>query len=366
MGGVPGWRARVRARQMLLGWRADMEETGGAKPVVNAPAIAEPATSGLRPVALPGSLGARGFAGSNFAVREKLSPQLKHSTASQTSAPNVGASAAAEMAPEIKGSGEHKRSQQAVTVGNIEARCAALQAEMVSPLRQDTARWGEIDTGGVGASGGDWRRLRCDCVNEPEVLASLLCFSDRSRSLNESVIGLLAATTTSSNITSAMQHTERILSFGTRVPGEMGWQRTIQYITTHMTAHGWAVEKDAFEADTPFGRKKMVNLIASEPNHSGVCLLDLAAHFESKYFPPAKAGAQDAPFVGATDSAAPVALLLQLAEVFAPGSTLGGTRVGGASSPCLRFIFFDGEEVTCVKRCSACITHGVHGRALRV
>ena len=133
-----------------------------------------------------------------------------------------------------------------------------------------------------------------------------------------------------------------------------------------MTAHGWAVEKDAFEADTPFGRKKMVNLIASEPNHSGVCLLDLAAHFESKYFPPAKAGAQDAPFVGATDSAAPVALLLQLAEVFAPGSTLGGTRVGGASSPCLRFLFFDGEEVTCVKRCSACITHGVHGRALRV
>ena len=45
-------------------------------------------------------------------------------------------------------------------------------------------------------------------------------------------------------------------------------------------------------------------------------------------------------FVGATDSAAPVGLMLHLAEVLTPIFK----SQGNATLPCLRMIFFDGEE----------------------
>ena len=78
-----------------------------------------------------------------------------------------------------------------------------------------------------------------------------------------------------------------------------------------MLGLGWVVEKDSFLASTPMGMKKMVTVVASLNPRNGVCLLDLAAHFESKFFGAFK-------FVGATDSAAPVGIMLHLAQVLTP------------------------------------------------
>jgi hypothetical protein len=50
-----------------------------------------------------------------------------------------------------------------------------------------------------------------------------------------------------------------------------------------MLGLGWVVEKDSFLASTPMGMKKMVTVVASLNPRNGVCLLDLAAHFENIY-----------------------------------------------------------------------------------
>jgi hypothetical protein len=108
--------------------------------------------------------------------------------------------------------------------------------------------------------------------------------SELARSRLRSAVQATTAMQHTEKILSAMEHTEKILSWGTRVPGDAGWQKTLDYIYRHMLGLGWDVEKDAFVASTPVGKKPMVNVVASLNARGGVCLVDLAAHFESKYF----------------------------------------------------------------------------------
>ena len=57
-----------------------------------------------------------------------------------------------------------------------------------------------------------------------------------------------------------------------------------QYLVKTLKGLNWHVEEDAFEDDTPYGKKKFTNVIATkDPNASRRVIL--SAHFDSKFFP---------------------------------------------------------------------------------
>lgn len=75
---------------------------------------------------------------------------------------------------------------------------------------------------------------------------------------------------------------------------------------------GWQVEVDAFSSPTPLGPVAFANVVATL-SPEAPRRLTLACHLDSKLFPP---GAP--PFLGATDSAVPCALLLELVRALDP------------------------------------------------
>ncbi|KAM0753723.1 hypothetical protein T439DRAFT_310525 [Meredithblackwellia eburnea MCA 4105] len=118
-------------------------------------------------------------------------------------------------------------------------------------------------------------------------------------------------------------------------------------VSAHFKRLNWHIEEDQFEDTTPVGARSFKNLIFTH-DPSAPRRLVLAAHIDSKYFP-------DPPedeFVGATDSAAPCAILMDLAEALTPWLDERRTRVEAAGGEqgapgqgeSLQIIFFDGEE----------------------
>jgi hypothetical protein len=107
------------------------------------------------------------------------------------------------------------------------------------------------------------------------------------------------------------------------------------------------VEKDAFEDETPYGRKPFTNLVFTH-DPSAPRRLVLSAHLDSKYF---DTHPEDQ-FVGATDSAAPCAMMLDLATALTPWLDARRERVRDAGGEegldgqgeTLQVVFFDGEE----------------------
>lgn len=73
-----------------------------------------------------------------------------------------------------------------------------------------------------------------------------------------------------------------------------------------MNSLGWTIEEDAFNDETPLGVKPFNNIVAVH-NPSATRHLTLACHFDSKYY-------TQFDFIGATDSAVPCALLIDLAR----------------------------------------------------
>ncbi|ORX33665.1 hypothetical protein BD324DRAFT_643833 [Kockovaella imperatae] len=125
-----------------------------------------------------------------------------------------------------------------------------------------------------------------------------------------------------------------------------------EYISTVFSRLGWHEEKDSFTDTTPIGQIDFTNLIYTfDP--SAPRKIVLAAHFDSKWFP----NYPDNQFVGATDSAAPCAMLLDLAENLTPllrarqqrieagqGILRDGLDEEEAAETTLQILFFDGEE----------------------
>lgn len=109
-----------------------------------------------------------------------------------------------------------------------------------------------------------------------------------------------------------------------------------EYIIAQFTSGGlaqaWNVEIDEFKSATPYGEKTFRNIIVTW-NCDAPERVVLAAHYDSKYFP------EPRNFVAATDSAAPCALLLDIARSLdAHLSCPTSTNLG------LQLVFFDGEE----------------------
>ncbi|KAF9972918.1 hypothetical protein BGZ73_003890 [Actinomortierella ambigua] len=109
---------------------------------------------------------------------------------------------------------------------------------------------------------------------------------------------------------------------------------------------GWHVELDEFEDDTPYGKKKFTNIIMTK-NPNAENRLVFAAHFDSKYFPPHSdvtlnnGGDDTLPFIAATDSAGPCAIMLDLAASL---DRLLDNPSRTDKDTTLQLIFFDGEE----------------------
>ncbi|KAL4077265.1 hypothetical protein V8B97DRAFT_2081209 [Scleroderma yunnanense] len=116
------------------------------------------------------------------------------------------------------------------------------------------------------------------------------------------------------------------------------------YITDVLRSLDWYVEEDTFTDSTPYGEQVFSNIIATK-DPSAPRRVILSAHYDSKYFP----RYPDNQFVGATDSAAPCAMLLDVAEALNPLLDLRrqGIEMGDEDDmddTTLQLVFFDGEE----------------------
>ncbi|PRQ73924.1 hypothetical protein AAT19DRAFT_15491 [Rhodotorula toruloides] len=132
-----------------------------------------------------------------------------------------------------------------------------------------------------------------------------------------------------------------------RTVGSANLTRVQGVVEGHFRKLGWHVEKDAFDDDTPYGRKFFTNLVFTH-DPSAPRRLVLSAHLDSKYF---ETHPEDQ-FVGATDSAAPCAMMLDLATALTPWldgrkkrvQEAGGEEGFDGQGETLQIVFFDGEE----------------------
>jgi len=128
----------------------------------------------------------------------------------------------------------------------------------------------------------------------------------------------------------AYEDTRQLVSIGPRVAGTPGAAAARAYITKQLQAVGIAVEEQRFEATTPLGAVKMVNLRATLPAASGTQSagkLVIGGHYDTKLF-------RDFRFVGANDGGSSAAFLIEL----------GRALKSRASRAPIELLFLDGEE----------------------
>ena len=127
----------------------------------------------------------------------------------------------------------------------------------------------------------------------------------------------------------AFAHVREQVNIGPRPAGSTGAERTRAYITAHLKSLGIATEEQRFEAATPVGKIRMVNLRAMLPGTSGTAgpRLIIASHYDTKLF-------KEFPFVGANDGGSSTAVLLELATAL---------KDHKFALP-IELLFFDGEE----------------------
>ncbi|XP_053317237.1 glutaminyl-peptide cyclotransferase isoform X2 [Spea bombifrons] len=122
-----------------------------------------------------------------------------------------------------------------------------------------------------------------------------------------------------------------------RVSGSLGNFVVRQHIKQRLQRlTGWLIEEDSFESLTPYGYVTFSNII-STLNPTAERHLVLACHYDSKYFSPQW---DRKVFIGATDSAVPCAMILEVARVL--DHRLQQLKKNTDLS--LKLIFFDGEE----------------------
>ncbi|XP_075302311.1 glutaminyl-peptide cyclotransferase-like protein isoform X2 [Opisthocomus hoazin] len=124
-----------------------------------------------------------------------------------------------------------------------------------------------------------------------------------------------------------------------RVPGGPGSHAARQHIVGCLGALGaaWHLELDAFEAATPQGLVTFTNVVATVAPATPRRLV-LACHYDTKVLPP---GPGQQLFLGATDSAVPCAILLELAAAL--DRPLQRAKDRGVEVT-LQLLFLDGEE----------------------
>ncbi|XP_013372993.1 PREDICTED: glutaminyl-peptide cyclotransferase isoform X2 [Chinchilla lanigera] len=126
-----------------------------------------------------------------------------------------------------------------------------------------------------------------------------------------------------------------------RYPGSPGSYAARQHIMQRIQRlqADWVLEVDTFLSRTPYGYRTFSNII-STLNPTAKRHLVLACHYDSKYFPQW----DNRMFVGATDSAVPCAMMLELARALDKQLLSLKNISDSRPSLSLQLIFFDGEE----------------------
>ncbi|MBN3310378.1 QPCTL protein, partial [Amia calva] len=124
-----------------------------------------------------------------------------------------------------------------------------------------------------------------------------------------------------------------------RLPDTAGSQAVRKHITSQLgsLSAGWVVEVDSFTSPTPRGPLTFSNVLAVLDPSAPRRLL-LACHYDTKQLPASPTGR---PFLGASDSAVPCAMILELATAL--DSKLRALALQ-KSPVTLQLLFFDGEE----------------------
>ncbi|KAJ4936167.1 hypothetical protein JOQ06_017691 [Pogonophryne albipinna] len=126
-----------------------------------------------------------------------------------------------------------------------------------------------------------------------------------------------------------------------RLPGTQGSLAVQQHITSTLSSlsAGWAVDLDSFQSVTPRGQVPFTNIVATLDPSAPRRLL-LACHYDSKALPP-DPRAPEKVFLGASDSAVPCAMMLELVtSLDAQLSSFKQQKLPVS----LQLVFFDGEE----------------------
>ena len=126
----------------------------------------------------------------------------------------------------------------------------------------------------------------------------------------------------------AFEHLKRIVEIGPRPANSPELQKTREYIKQQLTAIGLTPVEQAFEAQTPIGPVKMVNISATIKGATGGSgRLIFAGHYDTKLF-------KEFTFVGANDAGSSTAFLLEFARVLKDR----------ANPMTMEILFLDGEE----------------------
>jgi len=124
----------------------------------------------------------------------------------------------------------------------------------------------------------------------------------------------------------AWEHLRQLVSLGPRPAGSAGIEQSRGYIRKQLAAAGVPFVEQTWDAVTPPGAVRMVNLIATIPSARKDRLV-VAGHYDTKRF-------DDIRFVGANDGGSSAALLIELARVLK-------TRKNALT---VELLFLDGEE----------------------
>ena len=137
--------------------------------------------------------------------------------------------------------------------------------------------------------------------------------------------GPVAARNSPFNEQRAALDLQTLVGFGPRPAGSDAIEKTRAYIVAELQKAGLRPQLDEFEASTPRGFRRMVNIRAVRPG-AKPSIIALTGHYDTKLF--------DFPFVGASDGGSSAAWLLEMARATA------NLKIDNT----LEFIFFDGEE----------------------
>ena len=124
----------------------------------------------------------------------------------------------------------------------------------------------------------------------------------------------------------AYEHLRQFVAIGPRPAGSAGSASARQYISDQLRLLGLKPVEQPFDAETPIGRIRMVNVSTTIPGARKERLI-IGGHYDTKLF-------REFRFVGANDGGSSSAFLLELARVLK-------TRTNPFS---IELVFFDGEE----------------------
>jgi glutaminyl-peptide cyclotransferase len=118
----------------------------------------------------------------------------------------------------------------------------------------------------------------------------------------------------------------QLVAIGPRPAGSAGIEQSRKYMKDQLAAAGVAVAEQAWDDETPLGKVRMVNLVATIPGARKERLV-IAGHYDTKLF-------RQFRFVGASDGGSSAAFLLELARVFK----------ARRNPLTIELLFLDGEE----------------------